>query len=149
MSQDDAVKFVQAQDWEDQKEIHEESDEKKCLSTIIHSIIKIPESKMDLSIAEVIERHKADLADPMRVESAGAEFDAALRRNGIRSDPDGGLVYISNSHDSIKKILRNTPWENSWARILKRIPGAVPMPAMRFFGSNTRAQGIPWDTIFN
>jgi hypothetical protein len=108
---------------------------------------------MDLSIVEVIEKYHSVLSGNVPSENMdekpGADLDATLRRHGIRYDQDDGLVYISNSHDSIRRILRGTPWENSWSRILKRIPGAVPVPAMRFFGSNTRALGIPWNTIFS
>ncbi|MBU1404668.1 MAG: hypothetical protein KKA71_04410, partial [Proteobacteria bacterium] len=58
-------------------------------------------------------------------------------------------LIISSSHKNIRQILQNTPYVNSWARLLRRIEGAEDIANCRFeYGCRTRAVSIPLIYVF-
>jgi hypothetical protein len=69
-----------------------------------------------------------------------------IKRNGVKVD--GQLLIVSNSHNAIAKILKESPWPHQWGRILRRIDGAEASKPQRFGpGTVQRAVAIPVSTI--
>lgn len=139
---DDARKWIEAQDWTEQAAIEDMTDEDRCISRIMEHVMvyMVNSSRVERSIGEILYNYGA---------SATPEVNLALERIGIRVATDNGKyrVVLSNSHDGIRKILSDTPWERNWGRILKRIKGAEALQAYRFFGRVSRATSIPMSTI--
>ena len=146
---EEAGAWVDRQDWSEQRTCSDESDEKKCLAEILHYRIR-EVSGVERSIVELISTYdtvckdnksifeKSDTAMPDPENPS----DGYLRRSGIRVDSENGIVWISDSHPGIKRILEKTPWSKGFSRLLKRIPGAETRMSMRFIGPPTRATGI-------
>jgi len=151
ISAEGAQKWVDAQDWTEQCAQSSESDERRCLAEILHHRIRTDQGK-ERAVVELIEDYHAGQPDGIAARTEdqiiGAEAaDKLLRRFGIRVVHDDALVYFSDSHPGLKRILDKTPWGNSIARILKRIPGAIGRASMRFIGPPTKATGIPLKEI--
>lgn len=73
-----------------------------------------------------------------------------LLKHGIKIvrddfDPLKSMIWFSNTHSGIKKILKNTKWEANWGRSMRRLPGAIAsLNVMRFGGGGqTKAVGVP------
>lgn len=140
--------WVEAQDWSEQIKVTAESDERKCLQHILQSVVKRGSS--EVSVSELLwELHcDAEYSSADRPGAGSVEGDTILRRHGLRYDKCDGLVWISESHPGIRRILSNTSWHKSAARLLSRIAGAEKKPSMRFIGPPTRAVGVPWVECF-
>jgi len=82
-----------------------------------------------------------ELVQTCRGEDYGSvEFaKLALARLGFKVEPDG--IYVSNTADGIKRLLRGTPWSVNWSKILRRLPKSRAQAAMYFgfTGSVSRA----------
>jgi putative DNA primase/helicase len=142
-----ATEWIEKQDWSEQKNIASKSDEKTCLANILEATIKHPTKPDDVSIAELLEYCQE--WKPVEIQT-DADYKTqpavlSLKRVGLRLDRDEGLVWISESHRGLRKLLDKTPWSKAWGRLLRRINGAVVCEGMRFSGTVTKAVGIPWN----
>jgi putative DNA primase/helicase len=144
-----AREYVASQDWTDQSGADIESDESRCLNMILQHIVRLPQG--EISIAELLEGLKQSIEDNARDSAIPlkTDYDDTLKRHGIKYDHDEALIYISDSHQGIRRILHGSSWEKSWARILKRIPETVSFQGIRFFSIVTRASGIPMNKVFS
>lgn len=142
ISKIDAEKWVEEQDWGEAIETNEDTDERRCLSFILESTIRVAADRSqssEMAIAEAIEGlyYAVGSSDIGNIASA-------LGRCGIRvGREDGGGIHISNSHIGISRILEKTPWATNWKGIIKRLPGAKPGGIQRFSGSQSRSIWIP------
>ncbi len=132
-----AEKFVKEQDWSEHQLEVEQSDEQRCLSIILESLVRIPTSPPEeKSIAELIQVMAGqviiDDSDPAQ---------KTLKRHGLKA-VDGGFL-IANKHAELAKKLEKTPWANNWARILARLPGAIKREQVWFSGAASRAVMLP------
>jgi hypothetical protein len=138
-----AVEWVDKQDWSEQQTTMDDTDEIKLLNNILYHPVRLTPAD-ERSIAEILDAIIKDSAGGMDPMERGVDMEiAALSRIGIRYDADSGLVYVSDSNPGMRRILDRTPWAKTYPRILKRIPGAETKVAIRFYGSRTRATGIP------
>ena len=116
--------------------IQHSSDEQLCLRRILSHRLILP--ACERSIAELVRVAAAlDKDDIVSVSQA----DDHLARIGIRVD--GKEMRISNSHNSIAKILKDTSWFKNWGRVLRRLPGAQATGPHRFGAITSRGVGIP------
>lgn len=141
----EAAKYIAKQDWQDQKAIVDDTDENKCLSRILQTIVKVQTKSgtFDVSIAKLIDIVRADPNDVTPRVVGAADANDALGMRGIRADKDGLMVSIS--HNELAKILRDTEWSISWGRTLARLPGATtPNGSQRFQSIRSRAIKIPY-----
>lgn len=146
---EDAEQWIARQDWSEVQSIEEHNDESRCLAFITERVIRVQTlaGGLDRSIGELV--MNAALLDNDR-DIKPDEAQEALNRIGIRVHDLEKMLYISNSHTGIASLLRDTPWENSWGKTLKRIKDSVsPENPMRIgAGQGTqRATGIPLDII--
>jgi putative DNA primase/helicase len=136
-----ARQWIDQQDWSDQIAVAEKSDERNCLSVILESTVKRPGRNDEVSIAELLQELE-DFTDANLRYTETEEY-RCLIRNGIRFDRDEKIIWIADSQLCLKRILKNSAWEKSWARQLLRIEGAVTK-RLRFLGPQCAATGIPW-----
>ena len=136
-----ARQWIDQQDWSDQIAVAEKSDEKNCLSIIMESTLKRPGRNDEASVAELLQE-LMDFTDANQRYTDTEEY-RCLIRNGIRFDREEGFIWIADSHLCLKRILKNSAWEKSWARQLLRVEGAVSK-RLRFLGPQCAATGIPW-----
>lgn len=142
LTNDGLVSFEQAQGWlrdfdmsEQREEVQSQSDERSLLDFLMQQIVDVPMEKggTKKAIGELVEVCR------------GQEYDAhefskqALSRLGIKVEPDG--IYVSNTADGIKRLLRGTPWSVNWAKILRRLPNSKAAGVIYFgyTGSESRA----------
>lgn len=147
---DMAQEWVSQNDFEENKAIAEDSDERKCLTAIMSHIIRTGSDER--SILELIyalkENHEKEAFGIEESDNPVVMEDQILRRHGVRFIHKTLTVYISSSHPGMRRILRETPFSSSFGRLLKRLPGSMPRSAMRFMGTPTRAIGIPWHIVY-
>ncbi len=160
--QEDAVvdiqsvrEWIKTFDWSDLKQ-SASSDERNLLDLILQYQIRINPTT-EIAIDEMLEEiTKKPANSGFTFETAltteQMTYIAILKRHGIRMDPVDGqknkyMVWISDSHSAIRKMLEKSPWPNTWGRLLKRLPGAVSKSTVRFTGSPTRATGIPYEVV--
>ena len=66
----------------------------------------------------------------------------AMNRHGLKVDQDAQLLIVSNTAEALAVILRDTPWANSWATMLTRLPGATKTGTIRFSGAGTVSRAV-------
>jgi putative DNA primase/helicase len=151
ISLEQALEWVNKQDWSEQQIIAESmADERRCLDVIMTHIENITPS-LKLSVYEIIQslfKPDDDGWGGTTPADAKTENDLVLERIGIRYFRETRMIFISDSHDKLKQIFGESSYSSSWSRLLHRIPGAEKKGSMRFLGTTTRATGIPQDIIF-
>jgi putative DNA primase/helicase len=129
-------------------------DHEKLLDFILQAVIRV-NNTTELSIEEIIQRiiKRPDTNSfTTGMDESQVALYELLKRHGIRIDnapafKDKWIMWISDSHGGIARLLEETSWPKKWSLILKRLPGALTTAAMRFIGSPTRATGVPLETI--
>ena len=116
------------------------SEEKRCLEHILSHRMTLP--VCERSIVELV-RVAAALDKDGTVSVSQA--DDHLARIGIRVDEKE--MRISNSHNAIAKILKDTSWSKNWGRVLRRLPGAQATGPHRFGAIRSRGVGIPLSLV--
>ncbi len=140
ISAEDAIKWVQQQDWGEAVDSDELTDEARCLSVILESVIRVDTGRgfTEMSIGEAVSYERPLAGDA--VQDLSKKISAALERNGIKHD--GGQMIVSNTHSGVAKILQHTPWSKNWSRILTRMPGAEKTGTKWFAGSAAKGVGL-------
>lgn len=140
ISAEDATKWVQQQDWGEAVESDDLTDEARCLSVILESVIRVETGRgfAEMSIGEAVGYTPPVAGAPG--PDLTVNVKAALERNGIRHD--GEVMTVSNTHSGIARILQHTPWAKNWSRILARLPGAEKTGTKYFAGSAARGVGL-------
>lgn len=152
LSMDREITIEEARTWtakinlDEAKEAEEVSDEGMCLNAILQTqlIFEASQHRYQRTVSEVIMAAggKRALSNDVYAE----DCNAVLARHGLFVD--GGWLIVSNTHNELKRMLRDTPWAAGWRRVLARLSGAEPCPApVRFAGSQTRAIRIPLDSF--
>jgi putative DNA primase/helicase len=139
-----ATEWVDEQDWSEQSSIDEMTDEEQCKRSILeHGITyQVSNTRVEKTIGEILYHHR---------ENTSPDTSEALERIGIKMRFNKGRheALISDSHKEIRNILRDTPWENGWGRILKRLDGAKALPSVSFHGIYNRVTAIPFSVLFD
>ncbi|MFC1551533.1 hypothetical protein ACFL6P_03095 [Candidatus Latescibacterota bacterium] len=153
----EALKWVEEQDWSEQQADDIETDEVRCLNKILQHILIVNQDgrRFERSVVNLLAL-AGDISDSDKqsweeddAEISQNDANATLARNGIRIHHKTKDVLISNSHEGIRKILHDTPWARGWNRFLKRCDGAIEYNGVRFeSGTRTRAVSIPIKLIF-
>ncbi|UNY40517.1 DNA primase [Pararheinheimera phage vB_PsoM_KLER1-1] len=128
----------------------EDNDHERCLSEIMATMMRIDVESAGIStsvnrtVAEVV-NIAASINTTGEVRGLNAKCaERNLRRHGM--GVYNGMLHISESHPSIRRMLSDSPWGGSWGKVLGRIKGSVKKPAFRFSegkGGATRAIAIP------
>ncbi len=145
-----AKEWIAERDWSEQSVLDAEPDEMRCLNRLLQSVVAVTEdgTRKDRTIGKLVAivAGRDEELDTTR-EVNRADAGATLARYGMRAT-DEELV-VSNSHEGLRKLLRDSPWTNNWREILRRLEGTSAKTSFRFgSGTITRAIGIPLDLIF-
>jgi len=147
-----AAGIISALGWVHDSDARAETDDaQQCLDAIMTTVVL-----GDTSSGTTRRRSVGDLVtlasggttqriDETTAEVTRSEAAAALRDVGITTDRE--RVYISSSHDGMRRILDRTAFATSWAPILARLPGADRMRPMRFGPVVTRAVSLALPTM--
>lgn len=148
ITREQAQVFVQSFDWSDETSDIQLRDEDILLQRLLGSQIKLETSGQAVSrtIGEAIALVALKRRDS-RLQNV-QDVDQSLRRHGVRVERAADLVYFSNGHMDIKRILDDTPWRIGWHRILGRMEGAESVGGVTFLpGIKSRATAIPLRTL--
>lgn len=148
ISYSDAVKWIAAKDWTEEKGLGNTRDEVRLLSYLLEYVVRI-ETK-----SATVERTVGELVlicMMLRLEEWSISIEQAndrLKRLGMKVKD--GYLYISNSDANIMKVLKDSNWPTNHNKILMRIGGAVSTDNTERFASGvgTRAVMIPKDAMF-
>lgn len=123
ITQEQAERWIASQDWAEVQSIEEQSDEQRCLATVLEKVIRVTGSmaNTERSVGELIAIASYNSRDNEVTED---DAQAALNRIGIRVPERENVFWISNSHTGIAKLLDDTPWSGNWGKTFKRLPGA-------------------------
>lgn len=139
----EAEKFIEEQDWDEQKQIEEDSDEDGLLSYLLAQVVEV-EARVWRGKRSVGEIVAVALGTAALDSFTPADAADVLGRMGMRVDSAvlrSGRLTISNTHPGIGKLLVGSAWSHGWARILGRIDGARREDAARF-GPAHRSRGV-------
>jgi putative DNA primase/helicase len=148
ISEEDAKKYIEIEDWSGEIEKAGDTDEKRCLSRILQEPIRV-EVKENVYVnrtdGELIATFNGS-ADA-NVESGMA--DRCLRRLGIRVADDGKHVLFAKKSQGIVNILSETPWGSNYSHQLERLPNSkADRKLIRFVpGLFMRAVTLDMDTV--
>jgi putative DNA primase/helicase len=134
-----AREFMLENDWSEETSLEDSKDELRLRSFILEAIIEVQDQygRHHKSIQEVCD-------DSLRGSN---EAQKSLLRLGIKTASDiNGQKYLifANSNSQLAKILRDTPWHTSYAKILARLPNSQKIDSSRFGGNTSRAVKIPF-----
>ena len=140
-----AREWLSKQDFTEKRKDLSHADSYNCLDIILQAIIKIPDTKEELSVAELLQN-----VDAVRGVENRRPYIDALKRIGIKYRYTDGIedVLIADTYEGIRRMLRGSSFANSWARVLRRLPGAVQKYGEKFLdGPKTQATAIPMDVV--
>jgi len=146
LTRDDAESWVAGSAWGDNA--HTEPDERRCIGVLMESRIRVDwdGSTIERTVADLLLTAAGLQSLARRLGRPEVDSDAAevrLAAFGLRFH--AGRVYVSTSHDEVRRSLRDSPWSGTYARILKRLPGAEETGSFRFGAMRRRAISIPLD----
>jgi len=151
ISHDEAPTKEEALEWASQfdlvtarEENFNKPDAEKCMDVIMGFQVDLitPDGRRKQTVAMWIE----DYFDKIGEHRECSHIPRHLAGHGIRINDDK-TIDIAASYDSLKRVLRETPWESTYGRLLRRhkdvVPGA-PKTA-RFNGSGKGIIRIKYD----
>ena len=128
-----------------------EEDEILCLNQILQSVVdvEVGSRRYTRKLVQLIGK-AANMNDFDDSDIDEEEALLAIKRFGLGLNKDRSMLYVSNNHLALKKIMRGTRYANNWRRILIRLKGAEDMGSCYFGpGVYSRAVGIWLSTIFD
>jgi putative DNA primase/helicase len=137
----EALAWIEGSDWSSYQDSREVPDEQRCLQSLLAHQLRVEagDRVVTRTIAELVDLVRAPSVSPMEPIAPSAAADL-LSRHGLRVD-DGAMV-VSSSAAPIRMILRETPWADSWATVLMRLPGAQRCGATRFRGCGVVSKAV-------
>lgn len=148
ISREDAVAWINRQNWDDVAEVTEGRDEVRCLAHILSCQIRVETSTGNFTrtIGELIQRATGyGGSESMDYSFSAENASATLARHGIRIDGghDRATVSFANSHRELQRILAGTPWEGSYSRTLLRIEGSSKRDTAAYAAARKRGVQLP------
>ena len=135
ISEEDAIKWIKANDWKDHANLDQEGDPLRLVQWIAASMVRFHRTMEDTTIGELIYMVHA------RHDHA-KDADTTLRNHGIVVSE--GAVVIASRSQNLAKLLRGTDWQDRWSRPLGDVPGAVKKASAYFSrGVRTSAVSLP------
>lgn len=127
-----AAEWVAKQDWTTWAMADIDKDEYRALSVLCCHLIKVDgELNQTFSVSELIQG----------AMTGNNVFEDVLLRHGIKLTETN--VAISNSHSSLSRVFRETPWAGKWKDQFLRVEGAAS-GRERFNGIQQRCCFIPF-----
>lgn len=147
ITMEEAMKWVSAREWDEEKDTSAEKDEVLLIHFILQQPLRVEtrSATVERTIGELV-LCAMGLVTPENDISPG-HANERLKRNGLKVVDD--YLLISNSDASLHKMLNGSSWPKNHNKILERLPNAEKMKGQRFSaGVTTRAVKIPKVTLF-
>lgn len=138
---ENAVKFIEAQDWKEENEAEKVKDEVELFKNLSQWKIRC-DGWGDRTVSELI-TIAAMILKKSTTPDGTMTSDVAhgvLRRSGIRIKDS--FILISDNNSEIKKRLSDTRWSKNYSSILRRLPDAEN-DNQRFTGASERCVRLP------
>jgi putative DNA primase/helicase len=131
--------FMRENDWSEETSLDESKDELRLRAYILESIIEVEDQhgRHHKSIQEICD-------DAIR---GSLDAQKRLLRLGIKTQSEisgAKSLIISNSNTQLARLLRDTPWQTSYSKILTRLPNSQKIDSTRFGANTSRAVKIPF-----
>ncbi len=151
ISFENASKWIRERDWSEERLMDSTRDEVKLINYIMDSELEVEGmyGKRRMTIGELVKIASGDIRpDPMDYGMPSTEnIKSSLNRSGLKISARN--LVISDSSQSLKKILSNTPYSKNYHTILSRVNGAEKIDSTVFASHiQVRATQIPLDYIF-
>lgn len=147
ITRDEAAKWIMQQDWTDVADDDEDRDESSCIGHILAHPVRV-ETKggtvKTRSIGELVELVAGTLSSDTEVTAGDAI--ATLGRFGLRVERNvqGKFeVWIAQTHKELSRVLTDTAYASSWARVLLRTEGATKLGVKKYAGVASRGVALP------
>jgi putative DNA primase/helicase len=145
----EAAEWVAGQEWGETMDNADDDDENRCIELILHKQLRV-ETQSGVVTRTVAELARVALKlryDAVQALDAVTANDT-LARHGVCCDADG-YICVSDSHPAIADTLKNSPWAQTWPRLLRRINGATPRDGVDFGGKDGKATAVPASELFS
>lgn len=143
----EALEWISRNEWDDHTAINAKSDAERLMSRIASHRVRIQTDTgvLDITIGEAI--ISASHADPTAAYNLHSTVCLhELKRTGITIQ--GEDMIFANNSNPMRRILKDSPWESSWARTLSEFDGSEKLPTMYFSpGIKGRAVSVPIEFI--
>lgn len=141
-----ACKWMDAQDWSDESYLEAERDEEQCISLILESHVNVEVGeyghKIERTVGELIDMAFGGGVTHGDVQAAKDR----LARCGIKVE--GAHYTISNTHKWVRGLLRGTQWEKNHGKVLSRLDDAECTPPIYYApGHTSRGVKLHRDTL--
>lgn len=145
---DDAMKWVEMQDWTRAAPSDEHKDHERCFGYIMQHKVRMVSNgnNQEFSIGELV---ATAMKEQPQLDGSLGDRERVLRGYGIRLDRERKVIMIANSDAELEKVMRGTPYM-TWSRLLLRLDGARPSDkTMRFTPGSpaVRAVEIPFEML--
>jgi hypothetical protein len=121
-----------------------EKDEVKCLALLLEANI-VMQTEFDPPRRTTVMELIQTVSDSPWLSDSSKSARTALERHGIACRKDG--IDVANAHEELSKIFRQTPFTGKWCELLKRLPGAYKMEAVKILGISKRAVRLPYSAV--
>lgn len=138
----EARDYVVSFDLDSPEEPDEKEDEELCIDEILSFKIEVATVKMSIGAwlrywfeKESILIPNGEFSDLGDIESSRVK--RGLEEFGVKPVVKGDqyFIYIAIGHTEVKKMLRSTPWVDSYPEIIERVPYFVGNGGPTFFGA--------------
>ena len=138
---DEARNLINQNNWEPYSQATEIPDEQRCIQRILQHQLRVEAENKTCSraIGELVEIATLQATD-RDIEPSMAK--SALERHGVKVDQEALSLIVSNTHEAIAHILRDTQWSHSWGTLLARLPGSSRVAPTRFKGTGTLSRAV-------
>lgn len=146
---DVAVEWLKNKNWSDHTAIDAQTDFERLIGKIATHRIFVSHmgERLNITLGEaIVTASKVNVSDPLLYMSIACNDE--IKRYGIRIDHGEGLkdtkVSIANNCEPLRKILVDTPWASSWARVFTEHEKSEKLGVTHFSaGIKARAVRLP------
>lgn len=145
VSLDVALAMVESMNWEADKPDVDETDERKCLSHIIDSMVMVDGRK--ITLRELVGMAQRGAITATHGRDSSEDPNVVIARYGLKYHE--GMLAVSNNNSNLQSLLKETSWSGTaYKRSLSRLPGASKSDPIRFPAMGTsRATLVPLDGL--
>jgi putative DNA primase/helicase len=145
ISYEKAEEFILKHNFDDERATNEIVAESGCFARIMEHLTNVEsgQGRYERSIGELISISEGVAYHDFAVNPADAK--AKMLRLGFKSvtRPDGTTwLHVASRYHIISKILQGTNWQENYAEILARVPGAEKSRGSERFGTGIMARSV-------
>lgn len=143
-----AAAMLDRYEWKEHFEDHDQDDAARAIEAVLGAKIRMG-TFGDLTVYELI--RECIPAYRLMDTLPQKEADAALKRHGIRVEPQDGVLLFGTSVSNLKSLVEKTSYVTDLRGQLLRVPGATRHDdkTMKFNGKGSKCVSIPLGPILD